>query len=179
MPSDSRPHTSRPGQERETHVHMEPSSPTLLEELDSDSDISQSRWWGCGQKCSYVDHEICEDWKRSLSLVFVGLGKRGNQNGHHFVALCATERMVCHWSNYMQSHLASSEDMLFNVIMGWNNLIGIWWIIDWYNKKTYIYRCSFLLSSKNSELYAWCCSFAQRRLLHHDTSPCVLCCNDL
>ena len=43
MPSDSRPYTSRPGQERETHVHMEPSSPTLLEELDSDSDLTQSR----------------------------------------------------------------------------------------------------------------------------------------
>ena len=43
MPSDSIPYTSRAGQERETHVHMEPWSPTLLEELDSDSDLTQSR----------------------------------------------------------------------------------------------------------------------------------------
>ena len=43
MPSDTIPYTSRAGQERVTHVHMEPWSPTLLEELDSDSDLTQSR----------------------------------------------------------------------------------------------------------------------------------------
>ena len=43
MPSDTIPYTTRAGQERETHVHMEPWSFTLLEELDSDSDLTQSR----------------------------------------------------------------------------------------------------------------------------------------
>ena len=43
MSSESRPHTSTTGQEEETHVKMEPSSPTVLEEFDSESDLTQSR----------------------------------------------------------------------------------------------------------------------------------------